>query len=1063
MRAGGRPWALGALLVALAFAAAADAQETMPPFGVVPGDRVGERIVLIGDRIITGALGQAHLGGGGALLVVEHDARGWRLVRRIAIDAGAGPSADATLAATERGIAVGEFRYPEPVPGAGRVRVLEAGAGPRAELSITVPTRRIATLFGAAVAMTPELLVVGAPGDHVDGVRAGAAYVYERDGGAWKPAGRLTSPAPAFEAYLGQVAIAGDRILVGSPVEPGPERFRGVVYVFERSPAGSWELSQSLRARDGRGEVVFSAGFAAWQDWLAVSGYEADAAFVDLYRWQEGGYRRHQHLVVPGVLQATRFGSALQLRERILAVGAPGEARSAPASGGVYLFERAPGPAGEFRFAAFLGSPTAQVGDSFGRAIALDDARLVVGAPGTGGGRGAVYLYDVPRLLRSPPAVFEVLAPGLLSRAPATALAQDAQGTVWIGGRDEVALFDGIAVRRYRHDPADPTSLPGGTVLALHGASDGSTWVGTELGLARHDPVAGLFRRFAVPADGFPRTSFAALFEDRDGRLWAGSNGRLYRFDPVADRLVEERLSDDEPRQRDEAYIGGIGQDRSGRLWVLAKNLWENRAALYRFDPATQVTARFAVSAAWGQLGPMHIDPEDRLWLKAPASVALPTVSGSEVRPPGDVVSQAHWGFDRDGEGGLWIAHDGGYHAIDPASGEGVAEGTIAGQGVRGFLATRDGSLLAATTGGVFRRALSSAAADDLARERTERVVLRTVEIIGASGARRVLGSDLDVVSLAPDDVRLTLELAVPVFTDSGRVSLRYRMRDYDPGWIAADEAGVPSYTRMPPGSYVFEAEATVADPGLRVTVTPLSLRIEVAAPLHERVWFRLLLLAFAGAVGYGAWEVRTRQRREVRRLRRQIASDLHDDLSTNLSGMALAGRMLSRDGRLDENQREAIDRIVRTADSMGGDLRDIVWLVDPGRDSADDVASKMRRVARDLLGELECRLEIDGAALAGIDMADRRQLLLMYKECLHNIVRHASATRVEVSVRRTDGQLEMRIEDDGAGFDLREADGGHGLEGMRARARRLGARLDIDAEPGRGTRVRITFGRPGR
>jgi signal transduction histidine kinase len=371
--------------------------------------------------------------------------------------------------------------------------------------------------------------------------------------------------------------------------------------------------------------------------------------------------------------------------------------------------------------------------------------------------------------------------------------------------------------------------------------------------------------------------------------------------------------------------------------------------------------------------------------------------------------------------------------------------------------------MLAGTADGVYRRiplpqpSLASLAAPG-PTEVT--VVLRTAEVVSREGVRTLPASELERIELRPEDVRLRLEYSLPVFVDPGSIRYQYRLRGYDPRWIDAAGDPVAVYTSVPPGSYTFEARATIAEPAPALRIAPLAVALRVVPAMHERLWFRLLATAFVFVAVLGAVEIRRRQQRHVRRIRRQIATDLHDDLSTNLSGIALAGRMVARGPGLGERERAALDRIVSTADSMGSDLRDIVWLIDPQRDTAVDVADKMRRVASGLLGELRYTIDIDSASLAQIGLSQRRQLLLMYKEALHNVVRHASARNVSIRVQRSGQRLQMQIRDDGTGFSPDEVENGLGLVGMRARAQRLGAELSIESAPGHGTTIDIVFHR---
>ena len=88
--------------------------------------------------------------------------------------------------------------------------------------------------------------------------------------------------------------------------------------------------------------------------------------------------------------------------------------------------------------------------------------------------------------------------------------------------------------------------------------------------------------------------------------------------------------------------------------------------------------------------------------------------------------------------------------------------------------------------------------------------------------------------------------------------------------------------------------------------------------------------------------------------------------------------------------------------------------------------------------------------------MPIRRDLLLLYKEALHNVVRHAEATSVGISLTQKNGDLELCVADNGKGFELDAIDAGTGLKSMERRAERMGGILTITSSPGAGARVSV-------
>ncbi|MDB6154013.1 MAG: hypothetical protein JWL90_2466 [Chthoniobacteraceae bacterium] len=190
---------------------------------------------------------------------------------------------------------------------------------------------------------------------------------------------------------------------------------------------------------------------------------------------------------------------------------------------------------------------------------------------------------------------------------------------------------------------------------------------------------------------------------------------------------------------------------------------------------------------------------------------------------------------------------------------------------------------------------------------------------------------------------------------------------------------------------------------------------------------------------------------REVHRLRQRLANDLHDEIGSNLGSITLLSRLASDRGGAHADLAE-IHRIAReTADSM----RDIVWLMKPGRRAAADLIVRMREVAASLLAGTECNFEAEKVT-GPFTLEFERQTLLLFKEALNNIRKHAGARRVDIFVAQIGRDFELRIADDGKGFDPTLPNEGLGLDSMRQRAASLGGRLTLSTARGDGTRITL-------
>lgn len=227
----------------------------------------------------------------------------------------------------------------------------------------------------------------------------------------------------------------------------------------------------------------------------------------------------------------------------------------------------------------------------------------------------------------------------------------------------------------------------------------------------------------------------------------------------------------------------------------------------------------------------------------------------------------------------------------------------------------------------------------------------------------------------------------------------------------------------------------------------------------ERRLAWSVCGLAGGGVLGgAGAfWQVRLRQRRQLRHLRTRIAQDLHDDIGSNLGSIVLMAQLgveAAPEAAAMEAELEEIRRVAaQTADSM----HDIVWLISPGTRTPGDLASRLRETAGLLLSGVKWTMEVRG--LGGrrtLSIEAQRDLFLIFKESLNNVRRHAGTCTVEIALTQSGAELCLRIADDGAGFDPATVRRGQGLANLERRTRACRGRFTLDSAPGCG--VVLTF-----
>jgi signal transduction histidine kinase len=210
-----------------------------------------------------------------------------------------------------------------------------------------------------------------------------------------------------------------------------------------------------------------------------------------------------------------------------------------------------------------------------------------------------------------------------------------------------------------------------------------------------------------------------------------------------------------------------------------------------------------------------------------------------------------------------------------------------------------------------------------------------------------------------------------------------------------------------------------------------------------------VLLVLMAGAVLH--FRQRVQQRRSLVALRRQIARDLHDEIGSSLGSISLISELAIREGDV-----SALHEVHRLSREAAESMRGIIWLVrETGAPTLQRLVETMRQTASSLLAGIDWDLRTSSHADEISPPLDfHRHLFLFYKEAVHNIARHARARTVHVELAWAEGVLRLKIQDDGAGFDLGAEPAGSGLANLRHRALALRGKLNITSQPGCGTTI---------
>lgn len=216
-------------------------------------------------------------------------------------------------------------------------------------------------------------------------------------------------------------------------------------------------------------------------------------------------------------------------------------------------------------------------------------------------------------------------------------------------------------------------------------------------------------------------------------------------------------------------------------------------------------------------------------------------------------------------------------------------------------------------------------------------------------------------------------------------------------------------------------------------------------------------VLFVIGCVSWLIWRSHQRSARDQEQFRAQLARDMHDEIGSNLAGIAVISETSALQGDANAEDWREIHRIAHeTTDAM----REVLWLVGARQESGIDLMEHMQRVAKRLLPSHEVKWKALATELpATWSVESRRQVFLFFKEAVTNILRHAQATQVELSAQIIGTSLELVIGDNGRGFDPAKTSVGMGLNNLRERAQQLDGTFSLrTSQQGTTLTLRVPF-----
>jgi ligand-binding sensor domain-containing protein/signal transduction histidine kinase len=633
--------------------------------------------------------------------------------------------------------------------------------------------------------------------------------------------------------------------------------------------------------------------------------------------------------------------------------------------------------------------------------------------------------------------------------------------------------FDGQSFTWFLPDALQQINLGWvGEGLTLQ-SRNGEWWFGTGAGLYRFAAADNLREiKSARPLaiydlrNGLASPQVFRLFEDSRGDMWVSSIGAvngLAHWDRASGTMRDVSNASGLPASNEDV-AHAFAEDRAGNIWIgFASGLARYHQGSFAFFTTNE-------GLPSGGIAQIYLDRAGELWL-ASAHSGLIRVDEPQAERPAFVSYTTAQGLSsdltsaitEDLNGHIYVATGRGLDELDPVNGRvkhyTSAEGLASGSLVAAFC-DHFGTLWFGTTKGLSRFVPLS---EDL--KAAPAILITKLSVAGSAQRVSAFGeTEMSLPRFAPNQNQVQIDFVGLSFAPGEVVRYQYKLEGADADWSAPTEQRTVNFANLAPRNYKFLVRALNSE-GVTST-TPAAVSFTILPPVWRRWWFVSLVVLAVALTVYALFRYRVARILELANIRTHIAADLHDDIGSNLTRIAILSEVAhSQLGNKSPNVESPLLSIANISRESVASMSDIVWAINPKRDTLLDLIQRMRRFATEILTpraiEFQFRApDADHDLKLGANF--RRDMFLLYKEALNNAVRHSGCTSASIDFQVERSWLVLTVRDDGRGFDLEKASEGQGLLSMTRRAGRLSGELRIDSKPGKGTEICLRVPRRG-
>ncbi len=580
----------------------------------------------------------------------------------------------------------------------------------------------------------------------------------------------------------------------------------------------------------------------------------------------------------------------------------------------------------------------------------------------------------------------------------------------------------------FKSDPNEPNSIGSNQVQDILIESDSVYWIGTFGGGLNKVSVNGnpinqklIFKKYKHDKNDPQSISdnrVYKLFRSRDGVFWIGTyGGGLNSFDPKSEKFKSYPAISGIDDKFNSENLMTIHEDYEGTLW-----LGSYGGSLTSFDRKTEKLKRYSFREGLtsGVVYGILEDDSKNLWISSDdgifsLNIKTKEINRYDIQDGLQSLEFSGGAYFKDENGILYFGGINGFNYFDPAK-------------------IKSNSYI-------------------------PQVVITSVKVFN----EQIKGEKKEII-LDYKKNFISFEFSSLDFSDPQDNQYSFILEGLQNEWQTTDASSrIANYTNLSPGTYTFKVRGSNSDGIWGENYT--SVKIVILGPFWQTWWFITLVIILLALFLYYLSTMRIKNLLAIEKLKSKLAADLHDNIGSGLTEISILSEVASRKNNDDHKYADVeLNKISDISRQLVDNMSDIVWVVNPNRDSLHDLILRLKDSYSEPLNSLGISFKakhLEKLENVKLPMDVKQNLYLIFKEAINNSIKHSNCKQITLDANLRNDVLEISLTDDGIGFDEESITKGNGLKNMENRASQIGGRIKMKTSTNAGTSIRF-IGKPG-